>query len=83
MALAWPGASGASVVVAAALYLGGSIGVTILGNVPLNNALAEAAVDTPEAAALWSRYLVEWTRWNTVRTVASAAAAALFTAALI
>jgi uncharacterized membrane protein len=83
VALAWPGASGASVVVAAALYLGGSIGVTILGNVPLNNALAEAAVDTPEAAALWSRYLVEWTRWNTVRTVASAAAAELFTAALI
>lgn len=83
LVLAWPGASGALVVTAAALYLGGSIGVTILGNVPLNNALAKAAVDAPEAAALWSRYLDEWTRWNTVRTVASAAAAALFTAALI
>lgn len=83
VALAWPGTGGAFVVVATAVYLAGSIGVTILGNVPLNNALAKAAVDTPEAAALWSGYLADWTRWNTVRTATSAAAAALFTAALI
>lgn len=37
---------------------------------------------TPEAAASWTRYLEEWMRWNTVRTVASTVAAILFTARL-
>ena len=60
----------------------GCIGVTILRNVPLNNAVAVVPPGTSHAAALWRRYLTEWTRWNTVRTLASAAAAILFTAGL-
>lgn len=58
--------------VGSALYLVGCIGVTIACNVPRNEALAR------EGAAVWSRYVPEWTRWNHVRTVASMAATTLF-----
>jgi uncharacterized membrane protein len=63
------------------LYVIGCFGMTMAFNVPLNNALARAAPE--QEAALWARYLKIWTAWNTVRTVASAAAAALFVAALM
>ena len=78
----WSPTGGTLVVLASAFYLAGCIGVTMVRNVPLNNALAAVPLGTPQAAALWTRYLSEWTRWNTVRTVASAAAAILFTAGL-
>jgi uncharacterized membrane protein len=62
------------------LYLIGSIGVTMVFNVPLNNALMAA---TPENAdAVWKNYLSTWTMWNHIRTVASLAASASFIAGL-
>ena len=48
-------------------------------NVPRNDALEAVRPETAEAAALWARYLVEWTRWNHVRTLGALAAAVLFT----
>lgn len=60
------------------LYLAGSIGVTILWNVPLNNELARVNAETAEAARVWARYLKVWTGWNHVRTVACLAATAGF-----
>jgi uncharacterized membrane protein len=62
--------------VGSALYLVGCIGVTIACNVPRNNALAQ--VSPSDGAALWARYVPEWTRWNHVRTGASLAATTLF-----
>ena len=59
------------------LYLVGSILVTVVYNVPLNNGLARAAPESAEARSLWAAYLRTWTRWNHVRTAASLAAAAL------
>ena len=64
------------------LYLIGTIGVTIAGNVPLNDALAGVHPDSAAGATLWTRYLTDWTIWNHVRTVAAAIAAVLFTLAL-
>lgn len=64
-------------------YLGGTFLVTLLGNVPLNNRLAEVSATDPEAQALWTHYLKRWTRLNSLRTVAALAAALLFTLALI
>jgi len=61
-----------------ALYLLGSIAVTMTGNVPMNDALAAVAPDSAEGAALWTRYLSDWTMWNHVRTAASLAASAAF-----
>ena len=42
-----------------------------------------AAIGCPEEARRWAAYLVGWTAWNHVRTVASLAAAVLLTFALI
>ena len=72
---------GKLILAAALLYVIGCDGVTMALNVPLNNALARAPVGTPEGAALWARYLKDWTFWNSVRTAASFAAAILFVAA--
>ncbi|WP_206050885.1 anthrone oxygenase family protein [Nocardioides speluncae] len=51
------------------------IGVTIVGNVPLNNELVPLDPQAASAQEMWRDYLVDWTRWNTVRTIASAVAA--------
>ena len=61
-----------------ALYLVGCLGVTIVGNVPLNERLAVVDPSDATAESLWRVYLVRWTRWNHVRTAASLAAAAFF-----
>jgi uncharacterized membrane protein len=82
-ALRWSAPSSTLVLIAAVAYVGGCIGVTMLRNVPLNNALAAVPMSTPQAADLWTRYLSEWTLWNTVRTVAAALSAILFTCALV
>lgn len=63
------------------LYLVGAIGVTIGGNVPLNDALAAVAPDSAEGAKLWTNYLTRWTLWNHIRTAAALGAAALLTIA--
>ncbi len=58
-------------------YLVGTFTVTVVFNVPLNDALAAARGGA--AAELWQqRYLTDWVRWNHVRTIASIAALALF-----
>ena len=51
------------------LYLTGSIVVTMVFNVPLNNRLAKVAPDSTEGATVWSQYLKAWLPWNHVRTV--------------
>lgn len=64
------------------LYLIGTLGVTALGNVPLNDALAILRPSSTEGAQLWSKYLIDWTLWNHVRTAAAFLAAAMFTFSL-
>jgi uncharacterized membrane protein len=75
LALARWGAPGAAAALAGAvLYLVGSIGVTVFGNVPLNQALERLDPGAPEAEARWRDYVARWMRWNHVRTVGTAAA---------
>jgi uncharacterized membrane protein len=64
------------------LYVVGMFVVTMVCNVPLNNALAAADPAAAGTARLWARYLKDWTMWNHVRTIASTAATALFIAAI-
>ncbi|WP_341530209.1 anthrone oxygenase family protein [Nostoc sp. UHCC 0302] len=64
------------------LYLVGTLGVTIVFNVPLNEALAKVERDSAIGASLWSSYLANWTLWNHIRTAAALAAAASLTIAL-
>jgi uncharacterized membrane protein len=61
------------------IYVLGMFVVTAVFNVPLNDALAAADPASTEGTVLWARYLSDWTWWNHVRTVASVAAAVLFT----
>jgi uncharacterized membrane protein len=79
------GGSGASVpylLAGSLLYLVGTILVTIVFNVPLNNRLASVSAKSAEGAAVWTRYLSAWVAWNHVRTAASFAASASFIKAL-
>jgi uncharacterized membrane protein len=80
-ALNWP-AGAAYLVTGSVFYLVGVIAVTIVFNVPLNNALAAVDAAGTEGAALWTRYLSVWTAWNHVRTAAPLLAAASFIIAL-
>ena len=65
------------------LYLIGTIGVTVAGNIPLNDALAVVSPNSAEGATLWTKYLTDWTVWNHVRTVAAGLAATVFTLSLL
>ena len=79
----WGEASGKLILAASLIYLVGCIGVTMVCNVPLNDALAAVKPSTPEAAALWLRYLSSWTAWNHLRTAAPLLSAILFMVALL
>ena len=81
--LQWRSPGAAWLLAGCLVYLVGSIGVTIVFNVPLNNALAAADPAGPEGRRVWADYLRNWTFWNHIRTIASLAAAASFTLGLI
>ena len=68
--------------VGSALYLVGSLLVTIAFHVPRNESLASVAPADPDGARLWAGYVTSWTAWNHVRTAAALAAAASFSVAL-
>lgn len=55
---------------AGSVYLFGMFGITASENVPMNNKLAEAR-GGETAPDVWQLYLIRWTRWNSVRAVAS------------
>ena len=64
------------------LYLVGIIAVTMIFNVPLNDALAAVDPASGEGAAMWTRYLDVWVKWNHVRSGAGLGALACFILAL-
>jgi uncharacterized membrane protein len=68
---------GSYLVAGGALYLVGTVLLTMTYHVPRNNALATADPETAEGARVWARYLREWTRMNHVRSAAALAGAAL------
>ncbi|MER5227983.1 DUF1772 domain-containing protein [Streptomyces flaveus] len=78
----WPDEGTVELLLGSALYLFGCFGVTMVANVPRNEKLATMDPGTREAAAYWSSYVSEWTTWNHVRTIASAAAAISYALAL-
>ncbi|MFE2514887.1 anthrone oxygenase family protein [Streptomyces mirabilis] len=77
-----PGEGTVELLLGSALYLFGTFGVTVVANVPRNDALLKLAPGTAEAAVYWRSYVREWTMWNHIRAVASAAAAVSYTLAL-
>lgn len=79
----WPDHGTGYLLLGSGLYLCGAFGVTVAANVPRNETLMKTAPGTPEAVAYWPAYVREWTRWNHVRTAASAAAALVYALALV
>lgn len=69
--------------IGAAVYLVGSIGVTMALNVPLNNQLAVMDADAAASAEGWLAYVRDWTVWNHVRTAASLVAALIMGASAL
>ena len=72
----------ALVLAGGALYIVGTIGVTIARNVPLNDRLAKLHPQGADVAGRWDEYVTKWTAWNHVRSAAALVAAALLTIAL-
>jgi uncharacterized membrane protein len=61
-------------VVGAALYLVGTILVTGIFNVPMNERLATIDAGGPAAETEWETYFRRWVVWNHVRTAAAVVA---------
>ena len=69
-------------VLGALLYLVGCFGVTVAGNVPLNDALALVKASDDNAAKVWNDFYASWMFWNHLRAFASLGASASFIWAL-
>lgn len=78
----WHQPGAAYLLVGSTLYLVGTVLVTILFNVPLNDALARVEPGSADGLSLWASYLANWTAWNHVRAAAALAAAGSLTIAL-
>lgn len=81
--LSWQTPGALSRLAGSLFYLVGTVGVTMVFNVPRNNALAAVDPASEAGAAEWDRYVPGWTAWNSVRTVAAIAAAALLILSLL
>ena len=81
--LRWSGPEAVYLLTGGLVYLIGTILVTIVFNVPRNNALAAVDPASANGARLWASYVTTWTAWNHVRTAAALAAAVLLTIALL
>jgi uncharacterized membrane protein len=79
---AWDEGFAPYLLVGSALYLIGTILLTIVYHVPRNEALARVEPHNAEAESHWKRYLSGWTAWNHLRGVTALAAAATLTIAL-
>jgi len=66
------------IIVGAVLYYAGVVGMTMLGNVPLNHKLDAMADDYTKRADFWPEFAKRWTPMNHVRTASSASAAAMW-----
>jgi len=71
-----------SMIAGGGLYVIGMFVVTVVFNVPLNDALGAVQPSAPEAGAVWATYLKDWMFWNHVRTFASLGGCALSIVAL-
>ena len=70
-------------VVGAALYLVGTILVTGIFNVPMNERLAAIDAGGPAAETEWETYFRRWVVWNHVRTAAAVVASAAMVAGVL
>jgi uncharacterized membrane protein len=78
----WHEAGAGYLLIGSLLYLAGAFVVTLVFNVPLNDALAATNPASADGANLWARYVATWTSWNHVRMAAALIAAGTLTVAM-
>lgn len=77
-AVSLSGPAGMLILASGVIYLIGCFAVTVVFNVPMNEALAKMDLSVDATRDYWTMtYLPRWTFWNTVRTVACVVAAAM------
>lgn len=81
--LRWSEAGAVYLFSGALIYFIGTFLVTIIFNVPRNNALAAVDPDSDSGSKLWGSYINSWTAWNHVRTAAALVAQGLLIIALL
>ncbi len=74
----WNAPRSAYTLAAGLAYLLGTIGITMVCNIPMNQSLAAMDTSNAEAEKFWAHYLKLWTRWNHLRALAAFLAAILF-----
>ena len=77
-----PSTGSTAMLAGSAIYVAGMFVVTVVRNVPLNNALEATAARGPDGEAMWRRYMQRWTVWNHVRTLSCMASLAMLVLAL-
>lgn len=83
-AISLSGPAGTMILLSGLVYLVGCFGVTVVFNVPMNEALAGMDLAADATQTYWTgTYLPRWTFWNTVRTVAFGLAAMLLMTGLL
>lgn len=80
--IAWGDPGAWQMAIGGGLYFVGMLVVTIVGNVPLNNALEATDANGGEAEAMWRRYMHRWLPWNHVRTMSCLVSLGLLIAAI-
>jgi uncharacterized membrane protein len=78
-----PDAHAVFLVTGGALFLLGNAVVTLLFNIPLNDALAAVEPSSADGTKVWTRFLHNWTIWNHVRVATAFLAAMLFVFSLL
>lgn len=79
---AWSQPGAGWLLAGAVLYVAGTFLVTMVCNVPRNDALAKLTPASEKAVRFWTTYLSTWTAWNHVRTIGALAAMVSFILAL-
>lgn len=73
-----PGNAALWITSGAGLYVVGVVLVTMVCNVPMNKELDALDIASASGTAYWEVYGADWTGWNHVRTLCSAASALCF-----
>jgi uncharacterized membrane protein len=83
-AISLSGPAGTLILLSGLVYLVGCFGVTVVFNVPMNEALAGMDLAAEATQTYWTgTYLPRWTFWNTVRTIACGLGAMLLMTGLL
>ena len=83
---AWQNLEGAPkllILIGTAIYMTAVLGVTMFGNVPMNERLDRLTSTSPDAAIYWKKFGAVWTGWNHVRTFGAIIAAICFLLAAV